>query len=263
MSETAYAKINLALHVREKRSDGFHAIETMFAFCADGDVVSVEPADELTLSIDGPFAAQLSVTDNLVLRAARMLDEGRGAAIRLTKNLPVASGIGGGSADAAATLRLLAIVWNSDRDLFQIASQIGSDVPACLASVSLRGTGRGDVLAPSDDCVISGMPILLVHPGVAISTAQIFAAWDGVDRGELENWQTGRNDLQPAAEARVPEITALIAWLGSRDGATVARMSGSGATCFALFESIADRDRASRAAQEEFPGYWTVASVLR
>ena len=130
--EIAYAKINLALHVRRRRDDGYHDLETLFAFCVDGDVVEAVAAHALSLTIDGPFAKNLSTTDNLVLRAAEILGQGRGAAIRLTKNLPVASGIGGGSADAAATLRLLSRIWGIGCDLHEIAAKLGADVPACV-----------------------------------------------------------------------------------------------------------------------------------
>ena len=260
--EIAYAKINLALHVRRRRDDGYHDLETLFAFCEDGDVVEAVAADALSLTIDGPFAKNLSTTDNLVLRAAEILGQGRGAAIRLTKNLPVASGIGGGSADAAAILRLLSHVWGIERDLHDIAANLGADVPACITSTTVRGEGRGDVLTESD-ADVSGMPVLLINPSIPLSTAAVFKAWDGVDRGALSDWRSGRNDLEPPARLLVPAIGDLINWLSRQAGVLTARMSGSGATCFALFTHSADCAAAAEATGHEFPGYWMMQSVLR
>lgn len=261
--ERAYAKINLALHVRRRRNDGYHELETVFAFCTDGDDVSVESAGGLSLTIDGPFAKGLSCTDNLVVRAARSLDDNRGATLRLTKNLPVAAGIGGGSADAAATLRLLSRTWVIDADLHAIAAALGSDVPACLSSIAARGEGRGELLDLLDPGELSGIPVLLVNPNIPLATAGVFAAWDGVDRGALSDWRSGRNDLEAPARLLVPEIGALLDWLAKLPGATLARMSGSGATCFALFDSMTSRDTARHATAERFPTYWSLASSLR
>lgn len=250
LRETAYAKLNLALHVRRRRADGYHEIETEFAFCDHGDLIEAEPADALTLTIDGPFAAALPGQDNLVLSAARTI--GVTAALRLTKNLPIASGVGGGSADAAALLRLFGRL---DR---AIAATLGADVPACLASKTARGTGIGALLRPAES--VTGTPVLLVNPGVPLSTATVFAAWDGVDRGPLGDWREGRNDLEAPARALVPAIGDVLAWLATRSGADFARMSGSGATCFALF---ADEDARDRAAAAVPVGWWHLASRLR
>ena len=260
--EIAYAKINLALHVRRRRDDGYHDLETLFAFCADGDVVEAELADGLSLTIQGPFAQNLSTTDNLVLSAAEMLGQGRGAAIRLTKNLPVASGIGGGSADAAATLRLLSRLWRIEPDLHDIAAKLGADVPACVNSTTTRGDGRGDVLTASD-ADVSAMPVLLLNPAIPLSTADVFKAWDGVDRGALADWRMGRNDLEPPARSLVPAIDDLIDWLSRQTGVTTARMSGSGATCFAAFDDDAACSAATEAAGKAYRHYWAMQSVLR
>lgn len=261
--EIAYAKVNLALHVRARREDGYHDLETVFVFCATGDLLEAEVADNLSLTIDGPFAAELSTTDNLVMRAAKALGPGRGAAIRLTKNLPVASGIGGGSADAAAALRLLSRIWQTELPLAMIAAGLGADVPACLASLTARGEGRGDVLSRLDDDGVSGAAALLVNPMVQLSTARVFAAWDGVDRGPLIDWRAGRNDLEKPARKLVREIGSLLDWLATRRGATVARMSGSGATCFALFADGLACAEAARETQAIFPDYWIMESTLR
>ncbi len=246
--------------MRRRRDDGYHDLETVFAFCEDGDTVSASPAEVTTLTIDGPFADGLSKTDNLVLRAAAAL--GVKARLRLIKNLPVASGIGGGSADAAATLRLLTPALSQEHGaLLELAASLGADVPACLNSTTVRGAGVGEVFSPEPP--VTGTPVLLVNPGVALSTGAVFAAWDGVDRGPLGDWRDGRNDLEAAACTLVPTIAPLIEWLAARPGATLARMSGSGATCFALFDSDAARDTAAAAAADDLPGCWTLATRLR
>jgi 4-diphosphocytidyl-2-C-methyl-D-erythritol kinase len=265
-SEIAYAKINVALHVRRRRADGYHDIETIFAFCADGDRIEAEPADRLSLTIDGPFAAGLSTTDNLVTRAAQILGPGRGAAIRLTKNLPVASGIGGGSADAAATLRLLRCMWAiaiSDSDLHALAASLGADVPACLKSEPAWGRDRGDWLEQPRDNDRSGTAVLLVNPGVPLGTAAVFAEWDGIDRGPVDFERGfGRNDLEAPAIRLVPEISDVLTALG-KSGAMFRQMSGSGATCFALYRTDAMRDAAARTIAAAYPGWWQMASTLR
>ena len=264
--EIAPAKLNLALHVRGRLPDGRHAIETLFAFCTNGDLLSAEAGEGLSLSVSGPFAADLPDDgDNLVLRAAEALRDAagvsHGAALRLDKNLPVASGLGGGSADAAAALRLLTSIWSIDpRHAEQVAPRLGSDVPACLFSLSARGEGAGDRLTHVAMPELSGTPVLLVNPRVPLSTAAVFAGWDGVDGGPLGDWREGRNDLEPAAIALVPQIEAVLAWLGLQRGVTFNRMSGSGATCFALFEDGAARDEAADAVPRE---WWRLTTELR
>ncbi|MFN3946176.1 MAG: 4-(cytidine 5'-diphospho)-2-C-methyl-D-erythritol kinase [Allosphingosinicella sp.] len=264
MEEPAYAKLNLALHVRAREPDGYHRIETLFAFCADGDLLSVEPSGRLALDVTGPFAGDLGAAeDNLVLRAARMLGGGRGAALRLDKRLPVASGIGGGSADAAAALRLLTRFWKLDvaeAELLRIAAALGADVPACLRSKTAAGEGRGDRLREIDAPNLSGRPALLVNPRVPLSTAAVFRAWDAVDRGPLGGWEDGRNDLEPPARALVPEIGAV---LDALRGARFARMSGSGATCFGLYDDAAARDADDARIAAAFPQWWRLATRLR
>lgn len=264
MSETAYAKINLALHVRERMAEGYHRIETLFAFCEDGDELSGEIADSLALDISGPFGECLGSADNLVLRAAQALKDksgvSSGASLQLRKCLPVASGLGGGSADAAATLRLLNRLWSLDSNsLEDVARDLGADVPACLHSVPMRGEGRGDILNPVD-LGLSGTPVLLVNPRVELSTAEVFERWDGVDRGPLEDWRHGRNDLEQAATSLVPQIGGILAWVSAQPGANCVRMSGSGATCFALFENEAQRDHAAEGVPRE---WWRLATRLR
>ena len=264
--EIAPAKLNLALHVRGKLPDGRHAIETIFAFCTDGDRLSAEPAADVALEIIGPFAGELGDgDDNLVIRAARALADAAGvssgAAISLDKRLPVASGIGGGSADAAAALRLLTAMWSIDPAHAQaVAPKLGSDVPACLLSLPAKGEGAGDLLRPVDLGGLAGTPVLLVNPRVALSTGEVFARWDGVDRGPLGDWREGRNDLEEPAKALVPQIETVLAWLSAQPGVDAVRMSGSGATCFALFASDEARDEAEACVPRE---WWRLATHLR
>ena len=271
--EIGYAKLNLALHVRTRRADGYHELETIFAFADQGDVVGCDVASELSLSLSGPFTGGLSVgPDNLVLRAAHALRDGfgirSGAHIHLEKTLPVAAGIGGGSADAAATLRLLCRRWSidpTDNRVRGMAAMLGADVLACLASRTVRGEGVGDQLSGLEGAALSGTPILLVNPGVPCPTGPVFAAWDGVDKGPLaggapfEAALSGRNDLQAAACRITPEIEPVLSQLAVQPGMVLSRMSGSGATCFALFDTEAARDQA----QVAFTGMWTLAARLR
>jgi 4-diphosphocytidyl-2-C-methyl-D-erythritol kinase len=254
MREIAYAKINLALHVRAREPDGYHRIETIFAFCEDGDVLTAEEKEGLSLFFTGPFADALrDEPDNLVLRAARAVEAGN-VALTLDKRLPVAAGLGGGSADAAAALRLL-----GHGAAMDVAAALGADVPACLLSRTARGEGRGDVVEPLG-LGLAGMPVLLVNPGVALSTAAVFAAWDGVDRGPLGDWESGRNDLETPARRLVPQIADM---LHALSGARIARMSGSGATCFGLFESEAARDAAAARIAAAYPRWWLSQTRLR
>ena len=264
--DIAPAKLNLALHVRGRRPDGRHAIETVFVFCTDGDRLNAEPADELSLEVAGPFAGDLpKAGSNLVLAAARALRElagiGEGAAIRLDKRLPVASGIGGGSADAAAALRLLTALWKTDPAHAQdIAPSLGSDVPACLLNLPARGEGAGEALTPVALPELAGKSVLLVNPRVPLPTAEVFARWDGEDRGPLGDWRDGRNDLEPAAITLAPQIELVLAWLAAQPETEFVRMSGSGATCFALFDSDEARDAAAVAVPRE---WWHLATALR
>lgn len=271
--ESAPAKLNLALHVRRKRPDGYHELDTLFAFVADGDELRVGPAAADNFAISGPFAATLNGEgDNLVTRARDLYRSHFGlppVAIELVKRLPVASGIGGGSADAAATLRALGQIGGvatDDSNLVQCAETLGSDVPACLLGRTARGTGRGEALEPVAG--LPPLPTLLVNPGVAVSTASVFRAWGGTDLGPmldappLEAALAGRNDLEAPARALAPVIDDLLALLAAQPGTVMARMSGSGATCFALFKTLAARDAAAKAVGDQRPEWWQLATVL-
>ncbi len=263
LAEPAPAKINVALHVRGRLPDGRHRLETIFAFCIDGDRIEGEPAERLSLECSGPFGGAIE-GENLVLTAARALQGAAGvtagAALRLIKNLPVASGIGGGSADAAAALRLLTRLWGIDpQHATAVAPALGADVPACLLSMTARGSGAGEALELVD-AGVSGSPILLVNPLIGLSTRAVFEAWDGVDRGALGEWREGRNDLEAPARLIVPAIGDVLDWLRQQSGASFVRMSGSGATCFALFEGEATRDKAVARCPE---AWWHLATYLR
>jgi 4-diphosphocytidyl-2-C-methyl-D-erythritol kinase len=262
--EPAPAKLNLALHVRARRDDGYHELETLFAFVEHGDMVTVARAEVDRLTLTGPFSAALAGEgDNLVARAARGFVAAFGGgphAITLDKRLPVASGIGGGSADAAATLRALGRLHGVKvAAMVELAATLGSDVPACLFGRTAIGRGRGERLVPIAGW--PGTPVLLVNPGVAVSTAAVFARWDGRDRGPLpDDPRAGRNDLEAPARAIAPAIGTVLDALGACAGTTLVRMSGSGATCFALFADDAARDRAAAALAAR--GWWLLATRL-
>jgi 4-diphosphocytidyl-2-C-methyl-D-erythritol kinase len=271
----ARAKINLFLHVGEKREDGFHPLQSLAVFTDFGDRVAAEEADDLSLSLEGPFAAGLEGDGNLVLRAGRALAERAGrppqARITLTKNLPLASGVGGGSADAAGTLRLLSNLWQLKYDekvLREIGASLGSDVPVCVRSQPAFMEGRGEVLTPVTS--LPRLPLLLVNPRVAIPTADIFAAL-GERRGVGMKLPSGgftdladllrflemtSNDLEAPAKAREPAIGDVLNALRRMPGALFTRMSGSGATCFALMPDDGGAMRAAALLREKYPNWW-------
>jgi 4-diphosphocytidyl-2-C-methyl-D-erythritol kinase len=271
-AETAFAKINLALHVRRREDDGYHAIETLFAFAEDGDRLTL--TDEPGLRVTGLFAGALAEGDNLVTRAAEAYSEAMGrpvAGFHLDKQLPVAAGIGGGSADAAAALRLLCGrdgIDPGDPRIRELAAGLGADVPACLISRPVRGEKRGDSLIPLDG-VPSGMALLLVNPMRPLATGAVFAHWDGIDHGPLDTGdpiaaaRKGRNDLEAPAIAILPVIGEILTLLAAQDGVALARMSGSGATCFALFDHEASREAAASAIAAVHPDWWLMRTQLR
>ncbi len=257
----APAKVNLYLHVTGRRADGYHLLDSLAVFPAMGDRLSYAPAEALSLRLSGPFAAGLDgEADNLVLRAARRLAARAGqvptGTLLLEKNLPVASGIGGGSADAAASLRLLRAAWGLKTELDEIALALGADVPVCLARRTARMGGIGEILGPAPRLPPFG--ILLANPGFPVSTASVFrarraafsapaalpAAWP--DAGAMAaTLATLRNDLEGAATGLAPGIAEVLTWARHLPGCLLARMSGSGATCFALFPTP---EQAARAA---------------
>lgn len=269
MRELARAKINLSLHVTGRRADGYHLLDSLVVFPQIGDLIEVEPANGVSLTLAGPFAQDLSAdADNLVLRAAEAIrPAGKGAAIHLTKSLPVASGIGGGSADAAATLRALSRLWDVSID-GELALSLGADVPVCLESRPMRMRGIGEELTPFD--MPDGLWIILVNPGVPVSTPDVFGALRSHDRATIEprsgdfvGWLAGqRNDLQAGAVELQPVIGDVLDALSVQPDCALARMSGSGATCFGLFmgQTAALDARAEIAAAH--PLWWCVAAPL-
>ncbi len=269
--EAAPAKVNLYLHVTGRRADGYHLLDSLVVFGPTADSVSATPAAALSLTVAGPFGAGLAAEpDNLVLRAARALaaEAGipAGAALRLVKRLPVASGIGGGSADAAAALRLLNRLWGLDLPAARLAGiggRLGADVPVCIAARPRRMQGVGEVLLPAPALPECGL--LLVNPGVALATPDVFrarppgftpparlpAAW--ADAAAMaRDLAALRNDLEAPAIGLCPPVAEVLAALRTLPGCLLARMSGSGATCFGLFAGAAGAE----AAAAGLPGAW-------
>src|ERR1700722_19343239 len=288
--EEARAKVNLTLRVVGRRVDGYHDLESLVAFADCADRLSLVPGPGLDLTTIGPLASACGETaDNLVLKAARLLGERvpdmKAGSFTLDKVLPVAAGIGGGSADAAAALRLLAQLNGialDDKRLLDVALQTGADVPVCLTSRACDMTGVGESLLALS---LPIMPCVLVNPRVPVATRDVFAAL-GLRHGELlvgaadviqatawpekgasvEDWvevlADSSNDLEAPATRLQPVIGEVIAALNAANGAWLARMSGSGATCFAIFENTAEAQRAAQKIQLDHPQWWVHAGVL-
>jgi 4-diphosphocytidyl-2-C-methyl-D-erythritol kinase len=276
--EHAPAKINLALHVTGRRADGYHLLDSLIVFTAHGDRLTFSLAERDSFSVTGPFSAYVPNDEgNLVLRARDMLHEAfpknaKPVSIALEKNLPVASGIGGGSSDAAATLRALARHWGVDEQarIDAIALSLGADVPMCLTGRPLVAGGIGDIMQ-----LLQSFPelnLVLVNPGIALSTPAVFKALHSADNAPLPDlpsaldfasligWlEATRNDLQDAAMQIVPEIGDVLAAFRT-NGSAFARMSGSGATCFGLFENAESADHAAASISKSRPD-WFVAST--
>jgi 4-diphosphocytidyl-2-C-methyl-D-erythritol kinase len=273
MIELAAAKVNLCLHVTGQRSDGYHLLDSLVVFAGLGDRLTFHAADDLRLTIGGPQAANLPLTDdNLILRAARAFGVARGAHIHLDKHLPIASGIGGGSADAAAALRGLARLWGVPLPDAATVLALGADVPVCMAARAVRMAGIGQVLS-----AVPALPaahLVLVNPGVAVPTPAVFRALASKANPPLPAiprfaslpdfaiWlATQRNDLEPPAMALAPVIASAKAAIAAQPGCLLARMSGSGATCFGLFTTADQAELAAQAIQR--PGWWVAASPLQ
>ena len=284
LHETARAKLNLTLKVKGRRPDRYHQLESLVAFADFGDDVALEPGPELSLEIDGPFAPALGAAENLILAAAEAakafapdLTLGR---FHLTKELPIASGLGGGSADGAAALRLLARANQGKlrpEMLAEIAAKLGSDVTACLASKPALMTGPGEVVN-----YVAGFPfcgVLLANPGIELATAKVYAALDAKpyrdnhNRSEappqfegsferlIDYAQSRTNDLEAPALKFAPSIGEVLALL-SDFGPSLTRLSGSGATCFALFDSTQEAASAAQALSRRQPNWWVKAGSL-
>ena len=278
LNERARAKINLTLHVLGRRADGYHDLDSLVAFADVCDDLALEPGLPLGLAVTGPMAAAAGTgDDNSVLKAARLFAErwpgSRAGGFRLDKRLPVAAGIGGGSADAAAALRLLARLNDlplDTPDLAAVAREVGADVPVCLAGRACVMRGVGDALGPVLD--LGPMPAVLVNPRVPVETPAVFRAL-GLAPGEsvrparaeadpLTLLREGGNDLEAPAIRVAPVVADVLRALRAQPGVWLARMSGSGATCFALFADDGAAKRAAAAMAAAHPGWWTAATPL-
>lgn len=268
MTEIAYAKINLALHVRARREDGYHELETLFAFVDSGDVLTAKSAPRDELTVIGEFAPQLTDPfDNIVMLALGALPRSDGLSLTLEKNLPVAAGLGGGSADAGAVFRMVRERHGLPDDWQERAARLGADVPACVESVTCIGRGTGTELEKIESD-LAGTPVLLVNPRIPLSTGPVFTAWDGHDRGPLPQGSVreialaGRNDLEAPAIELCPEIGKILSVLAGTE-AFLSRMSGSGATCFALFDSEEKAGQAAGSIMALHPEWWILQGKLR
>ncbi len=282
----APAKVNLCLHVTGRREDGYHLLDSLVVFADVGDTLDFARADTLSLEIAGPFAQALEPDrDNLIFKAAAQLGKRvPGAAVSLRKDLPVAAGIGGGSADAAATLRGLMALYELDEPapgpLDALALALGADVPACLRSKALRMAGIGEKIERIQG--FPPLPAVLVNPGVAVPTGPVFKALglgrpatggsglpdlmqqDFRSSGDVVHWLTGqRNDLQGPALALAPQVGEVLDALNAEENCRLARMSGSGATCFGLFDSQDKAEACATAVSQSQPEWWVVSTVLR
>lgn len=280
MRLTAFAKVNLYLHVVGRRADGYHLLDSLITFADIGDEIAIAPSEDLTLDIDGPFAGALGAGDNLMLDAARALAAAAGrppsVALRLTKRLPVAAGLGGGSADAAAVLRGLNEVWQlglSVPALQAIGIGLGADVPACLEARSIFIGGVGDEIVPAP--ALPPLAVLLVNPGVAVATADVFAALPAADDAPGRFAQSPsdaaavaallaqrQNGLEAPARRLAPVIGDVLDLLSALPDVLLARMSGSGATCFALFDDITAAHDADVVLRRRKPDWWTAVTRL-
>jgi 4-diphosphocytidyl-2-C-methyl-D-erythritol kinase len=277
LEEHAPAKVNLDLLITGRRADGYHELDSLVVFTSPADRLILHSAKDFSLEVRGPFAAALAGADNLVLRAAQALAAHAGrtpqARIVLEKNLPVAAGLGGGSADAAATLRGLDRLWRlglGTAALAALAERLGADVPVCLAARPARMRGIGERLEP-----VPGLPalaLLLVNPNQPLATAAVFAALGALpealpergpppaDRAGLLDWLRARpNHLEAPARRLLPAIDEMLAALARQPGCALARMSGSGATCFGLFADAAACAQAETALRRARPDWWIAA----
>lgn len=274
IEEAAAAKLNLALHITGQRADGYHLLDSLVVFAGVADRVTVAPAAALTLAVTGSEGGGLPAgEDNLVLRAARAFKSGRGAAVTLEKVLPVASGIGGGSADAAATLRALSSLWGLPLPPADNVLALGADVPVCLAGRPARMSGVGETLVPVP--ALPAMAVVLVNPRVEVATPAVFGALARKSNTPLEplppafasaaalaGWLAHqRNDLEAPAIAVAPVIAEVLAAIATTSP-LVTRMSGSGATCFGLFASLEDAAAAAKAVALGRPGWWVRAAPI-
>lgn len=287
LSALARAKINLALHVTGVREDGYHLLSSLVAFADVGDVVEAQPAADLSLCITGNFAAELveNAHDNLMLKVARLLQRHtlttQGAALHLHKHLPVASGMGGGSADAASTAKLLAKLWNleiSEAELARLLLPLGADIPVCLLQKPVHMGGIGEIISSIPP--IPPIGLVLVNPLVQVSTASIFRQYDAMGKWEssillplpasatatVHGWidflKTCHNSLQATAVSQAPVIAEVLVALEAQPECLLARMSGSGATCFGLCATQAEAERVQKRLSHFAPHWWVQSGEL-
>lgn len=281
LSLIAPAKLNLFLHITGKRPDGYHFLESLVAFSQFGDRLTFAPAQEISVSIHGPFASTLGDNNNLVLVAAQRLREifriSQGAAILLEKNIPVGAGLGGGSSDAALALRGLAQLWNipvQHAALLNLAPKLGSDVPVCLYGKTALMQGIGERITPLP--LTLPLAILLVNPAQPLLTADVFRKFKGEfsaplptlhpldSREKLLSLLTAtRNDLEAPAIAAMPVIRSILDTLAAQTGCELARMSGSGATCFGVFSTTTEAQQAETTIKKAYPNWWTQTTMLQ
>jgi 4-diphosphocytidyl-2-C-methyl-D-erythritol kinase len=284
LREQAPAKLNLTLHILGKRADGYHEVESLVAFAAVGDVLTAEAADEVTLTLDGVFAEAAGGGEgNLVIRAARLFQQKtgctKGAAMHLTKHIPVGAGLGGGSADAAATLRVLNRLWGLDVPIAQLgawAPELGADVAMCIASRPVMARGVGEQLSALKN-TLPPLHAVLVHPRTALLTKDVYAAFrltpampstgDGDTADHTVEWMqylaAGRNDLESAASEVSNEVGQVRTALQKAEPTPLlVRMSGSGACCYGLYETAADAAKSAAAITQAHPHWWVVSTKL-
>ena len=274
--ELAPLKLNLFLHITGRREDGYHLLESLFCFGDAGDRLHYAPGREpLKLVVTGPFAADAPADDsNLVLRAARLLTSDPRGILTLDKQLPVASGLGGGSADAAAALRLLNRVWQCGYDLAALetmALTLGADVPACIRSQPVYVGGIGEQLYPVPAASI--LPAIIANPRRAVSTPGVFVAYRQRNPGFSASlpgwpnpdlsWRSCGNDLTPDAIGITPDVAALLDALAALPGALSARMSGSGGSCFALFDGCESACEALSVFSSRHPDWWAIRANIK
>jgi len=274
---TARAKINLYLHVTGRRADGYHLMDSLVCFAELGDELTIAPAADLSLSLEGPFAPALSGSDNLVLRAARLIDPTLGAALHLNKQLPVAAGIGGGSADAAAALKGLSALWEKPLPSPAAVLALGADLPVCLAGGPSFVGGIGEALEAAPP--LPPTALLLANPRRPLPTVDVFRGYGRVSSGRFSSparWRHApadaqslagllserSNDLTQAAIALVPEIGDLLDAIARSPGCLLARMSGSGASCFGLFAAADTAAKAAAMLQVVSPNWWIRATTI-
>lgn len=273
--ETARAKVNLTLHVGSVQDNGYHPLHSLVVFADFGDVLDGQIAEDFSLKMIGPFAGDTPEgNDNLLMIAARVIagnnDVDARLAYKLNKKLPAASGIGGGSADAAAALRLLSradhVDWSEHAESFL---PFGADVPVCFLSRTCVMEGVGEQIMPWPG--LGQIPAILVNPGVGLSTKDVFDKFDAVGVSSkftlqagslLDMAKSGRNDLQAIAIRELPVIETVIDEIKNQTGCQLSRMSGSGATCFGLFPSLAKAKSAAKAIKKSHPDWWCVATML-